>query len=163
MNLPELLQLERHVESTFAGLLADACENVYRSRQTDSNKTPRISIKAINGGIFQNQKLPIFTAPRWIYSAYQGRVELTIATNRTTEEDTDAHYILIGDVRARCHQHNIETWQNDRAYYAPPVFVFDIREGETSDDVQDTENLDMTKISFNILFSINPTQLPITT
>ena len=160
MDFPLIMQLERHVEATFFGVLTGVCENVYQSRQTNINASPRVTIKAITGEVFQRQKLPISIPPGWIYSAYEGQVQITVVTNRTTEAKSDAHYTLIGEVRERCQQYNMNAWQNATPEGTLPVLVFDIREGGTSDEIQDTEDLDLTQISFNILFSINPAVLP---
>jgi hypothetical protein len=110
--------------------------------------------------VFQNQKLPITTAPGWIYSAYEGRIELDVVTNRSLEADTGAHYTLLGEVRARMQQHALIAWQDDQENSTFPILIFDIREDGTSDDVEDLENLDTSKLIYNVLFSINPTSLP---
>ena len=160
MELRELLKLERHIEGVIVGAMEGACEFIYYSRMAEISNSPRIVVKSIVGSVFQNQKLPITTAPGWIYSAYEGQIVLDVVTNRTLEEDTGAHYTLLGEVRARMQQHALLAWQDEQENSVFPVLIFDIREDSTSDDADDTENLDTTTLTYNVLFSINPTSIP---
>lgn len=159
MNLSELLQFEKHVEGAFAGVLTAVCNNVYTSRLVDVNQTPRVSVKATIGGQFQNQKLLISEEPGWIYSSYSGKVSCTVATNRTTEKDSDAHAILTGQVRQRLHQFYFTAWLNEQRDDTP-IVVFDIRPADNEDSIIDIDDVDKTMLTVDILFSINPNALP---
>jgi len=160
MTIDEILRFEFHVEAVFSDLLNGAAENIYPSRSSDINNTPRIELKAVTLGITQErQKLIINTPPGWIYSAFNGNLITKISTNRTTENRSEAHATVVGLTRSRLQQFSLQAW-NDAQTSDIPIIVYDIREGETDDSVNDDDNVDVTQITHNIQFSINPNALP---
>lgn len=159
MELSKILQFEQNAEAVMMGVLLTACENVYHSRQVDTNASPRLSFKAIIGAEFQNQMLTISEAPGYIYSAYECRMEIVAATNRTTEAKSDAHNELLGQVRLRCSQYYVDQWQNDQLAIDVtilPNLITQVKPAENDDDESDTENLDNTKLTFSFILVINP-------
>lgn len=156
MNLEELLQLEKHLETGFTGLLKTVCANSDSSRSIDTSSSPRIEIKCYVGEVFQRQS-HLLNSGEQIYDTYNGRVELKLKTNRHTEDKSDAHHVLIGQTRAKCQQFNVRgTWKQ----YQDDVLVFDIREAGTDQSIVDTDDMDVTRLTFNLLFSINPASWP---
>jgi len=159
MTLYELLQYERHIEDTLIAMLGAVCENVYRSRTSNTAQTPRLEVKAFSGEVFQRQQTPIAAAPGWIYSTFDGRIEITAKTNRTSAQKTDAHIELIGKVRSILQQFAVVAWQNAQTALLP-ILLIDIRDAGTDDAVADTDDIDATTLRYGILFSINPNAIP---
>ena len=160
MDIPELLQFERHIESLAAAFVSGLCEFIYTSRTTNTNQTPRIELKAVVDGIVdERQKLLIAQKPGWIYSAYNGRLSAKVTTNRTTDDREQAHNELIGLVRSRLQQFYIIGYQEAQTNTLP-ILIYDIRQAQTEDTELDTEDLDVTQIVNSIQFSINKSALP---
>ncbi len=162
MELQDLMQFERWIEATMMGVLAAACENIYSSRLTSINATPRIGCKAIAGPRQNEQKLQILAAPGWIYSSYSGRIETTVTTNRTDDTPDNNHDALVGLARLRCNQFYIAEWQTSQTPPLP-ILVIDIRPVESDDTEGGDDNTDLTKLTHEIVFSINKDALPTTT
>ncbi len=156
MDLAEILQIEKHAENTFVGVFSAVCENVYRSRQTDVNATPRVSCKSIVGESEGNQQIQIASPLGNIYSSWRCRGEFTISTNRTTDANDDNHNALVGQIRARCIRANVDAWQNEQTSSALPIFITQMKPSENIDDEEDSDNVDNTKLSYEFIASINP-------
>ena len=156
MSLDELLQLERWLEDGTKGLLSDACPNVYGSRDAATATTPRIVVRAIVGEVTGNAHI-LSDAKRKIFDAWTGTLELIVSTSRPSSKDSHAHHELLGQVRARLLQISIAAnWRT----HQENVLIADIREGGTEDSFTDEQGIDVTKLSHNILFSINPDKWP---
>jgi len=160
MELTEILQFEKWIELTAMGVMQDACQNVYHSRQVDTNASPRIAFKATIGPAKDVQKLTINTPPGYIYSAYEGKLVSIVTTNRTTDAAVDEHNPLVAQVRLRMCDFYVQQFQESQTAILP-ILIFDIRPAENDDDEQDTENLDNTKLTHAFTFSINTAALPV--
>jgi hypothetical protein len=161
MTLGEIHQFEKNAESIMVGVLGDICQNVYRSRQVDVNQSPRLSVKAVIGAQFQNQKLNITEAPGFIYSAYECGLQVTVTTNRTTDEKSDFHNALLGQTRMQCSQFYVDAWQEEQPD-ALPNLITQLKPAQNDDDVADTEDLDNSKLTFTFILVINPQAFPFT-
>jgi len=162
MTLSEILQFERNTEAVMIGVLSDACEFVYHSRQTDTNQSPRIACKTIVGAQFQDQKLTIGVAPFYIYQCYECTMQVIVSTNRTTEETSSAHDDLLGQVRMRLSQYFVDDWQNAQLAISEdnvPNLVTQVKPSESDDDQADMENLDNTTLAIAFILVINPAAL----
>jgi len=100
MNLDTLFQFENHLENAFKGILKTATPNVYLSRSTDNSESPRLDLRASVVEGLNHARLAIDNV-RFVYDTYAGEIEIKVVTNRTTEEKSNAHNILKGQVRAR--------------------------------------------------------------
>lgn len=162
MQLSQIFQFEKNTEAVMIGVLSDACEFVYHSRQVDTNKSPRISCKSIIGAQFQNQKLTIAEDPGFIFQCYECKMEIVVSTNRTTEKTSGAHNELLGQVRLRCSQFYVDTWQSAMLENDPaslPNLITQVKPAGNDDSESDTGNLDNTKLSIDFILVINPASL----
>ena len=156
MNLDDLFQFEKNLEAAFSGILSTATPHVYLSRSTDTNQSPRLEIKATVGQT-QNHAKGMIDRVRWVYDTYDGTIEVKVVTNRTSEAKSDAHYKLIGQVRARMQLYWItQEWTKQNS----PLLVMDVREASSDTSFDDEMNLDTSTLTFAIYFSINPNAWP---
>lgn len=156
MELPEIFQLETHLEAGFKGVLSGAGFTVYHSRETDIAVTPRIEVKAIVGEIIDH--VHSFGDPRsWVYDCWNGSLEVTVTTNRESDKEPMNHRALLGLVRYRLQLAKIvQTWLS----HQQTVVITDIREQGTSDSFTDEKNLDYSVLNWLIVFNVNPTAWP---
>ena len=156
MNLDDLFQFEKNLEAAFAGILSTATPHVYLSRSTDSNQSPRLEIKATVGQT-QNHAKSMIDRGRWVYDTYDGTIEVNVVTNRTSEAKSDAHYKLVGQVRARMQLYWVtQEWVKQNS----PLLVMDVREASSDASFVDENDLDTSTLTFAIYFSINPNAWP---
>ena len=156
MNLDDLFQFEKNLESAFCGILKTATPNVYLSRSSDISQSPRLEIKATVGQT-QNHAKSMIDRVRWVYDTYDGAIEVKITTNRTSEAKSDAHYKLVGQVRARMQLYWItQEWVKQNS----PLLVMDVREASSDASFVDENDLDISTLTFAIYFSINPKAWP---
>ena len=149
-TLAEILQTEKHAENGFVSALNSSLpDGVFRSRDRRDDKTPRITLKVVQGKVGTHQHL--LTSGAIVWDTWDGMLTTELVTNRTTEEGLPTHDQLLGELRARLQLHAISlTWRN------PFVRLTDIREEGTDDSVEADSNLDITKINWFILYNINP-------
>jgi hypothetical protein len=162
MELSEILQLEENAEAVLIGALESVCPNIYGSRQSDTNESPRISCAVKVGAQFQEQKLTIGVEPFFVYSAYECRAEFVVTTNRTSEETTGAHNTLVGKVAQRLSEYYLNQYQNDQlavSSAALPCLVTQAKPAECENAEQDMENLDNTTLAITFILVINPAAL----
>lgn len=155
MDLAELLQLELHVENGFAGALKGAVPQVNPSQSSETAKTPRIDLKAVIGAVHGQRKL--LTSGREMFNVWNGQLQTTAVTNRTSERRSEAHNRMLGEIRARCQRFAILPEWNK---YSEAILLMDIREDGTEDSVEDSNDLDKTQINWQILFSLDPAAIP---
>jgi len=156
MNTDEIFQFEKNLEAAFAGILSTATPHVFLSRTTDVAKSPRLDIRATVGQT-QNHAKAMIDRVRWVYDTYDGAIEVKITTNRTSEEKSDAHYKLVGQVRARMQLYWItQEWAKQNS----PLLVMDVREASSDASFVDENDLDTSTLTFAIYFSINPKVWP---
>jgi hypothetical protein len=162
MELSEILQLEENAEAVLIGALESVCPNIYGSRQSDTNESPRISCSVKVGAQFQEQKLTIGVDPFFVHSAYECRAELVVTTNRTTEATSGAHNTLVGKVAQRLNEYYLLQYQNEQLAgnsAALPCLVTQVKPAESDNSEQDTENLDNTTLAITFILVINPAAL----
>lgn len=156
MSTDEIFQFEKNLESAFAGILSTATPHVFLSRSTDIAQSPRLDIKATVGQT-QNHAKAMIDRVRWVYDTYDAAIEVKVTTNRTSEEKSDAHYKLIGQVRARMQLYYVtQEWTKQNS----PLIVMDIREANSDASFVDENDLDISALTFAIYFSINPKVWP---
>lgn len=165
MIIEEILQIEKWGEEGFCGVLKDACDNVYRSRDKRTAESPRITVKMIQGEeeghVFLFEATNTYQPDTW-----KAELEVEIATNRTTETKSDAHYILLGQVRSRLRMQQLCPLPNDNVIperwtkHQSVLLLSSIKATGTKNDVSDPEDLDKTTLTFELLCYINPTAWP---
>jgi hypothetical protein len=149
-----ILQFERWLEEGFREILASVAPNVYTSRDIKTANSPRITILANIIGLASMHVHPT-TGGNSIYDAFEGEIEVEVETNRATEAKSNAHYELLGGVRAAMIDYLAQgAWNQSN-----PLRITDIRPQEAPHTV-DEDNLDSTKLSFYIVFNVNPSQWP---
>ena len=151
MSIDEIFQLEKHLETAFAGILATATPHVFLSRSVDVAKSPRLDVKTTIGQSLNHAKAMIDRV-RWIYDAYEGEMKIKVVTNRTAEEKSDAHYKLIGQLRARMQLYYVtQEWTKQNS----PLIIKDVRETSSTTNEVDENDLDISELTFYVLFGIN--------
>lgn len=156
MTTEELYQFEHWLELGFAGILAGTCPKIYKSREPLDLESPRIEIKAIVGNAMDHSKT--FGDGSDAYDAFDGSLEITVVTNRSTTEGTMTHDQLLGAVRSRLTmrylKHNATNWQS------PAVAPADLRAQGTVDSFFDGDCIDTTVLSYYLVFSVKQTAWP---
>ena len=156
MNLDTLFQFESHLESAFKGILQTATPNVYLSRSTDDAQSPRLDIRASVVEGLNHSRLAI-DGVRFVYDTYTGEIEVKVVTNRTSEEKSNAHNILKGQVRARLQQYYVtQEWTKQNS----PLLIMDVREASNTTSEADEDDLDTSILTYAIIFSISPNAWP---
>ena len=154
MNLDELYQFEKLLETGFAQLLAGVCPDIYTSREAAELVSPRVEIKAVLGPALQHHKAS-YAGSTSEHDAFEATLEVTIATNRTGNEGTLNHPRLIGSVRSRLVMRQIvQTWKS------PVALIADIRGTGTIDTFSDENDIDFTTLSYYLTFSVAPSAWP---
>ncbi len=162
-SLAEVLQFEKWTEQGFVELLSTACKNVYDSMDIATADSPRVIVRVTIGEINGNHE-HVFTEGgadesghfRSAFDAYDAIVEMEIATNRETEAKTDAHYLLVGAVRAIMQRdYVVINWNQNN-----PIYVNDVRQQATERTVDADKNLDITTIPHYFLFNVKPESWP---
>lgn len=152
-TLAEIMQTEKHVEDGFVAVLKGACPSVYRPRDRRDDSNPKIVLRVIQGKVGLHQHLLASSAIVW--DTWEGMLETSVTSNRTTEDGMPTHDQILGELRARLQLHALAlTWKN------PYVRLTDIREDGTDVDVEIDSNLDITKINWQLLYNINPAVWP---
>ena len=156
--IPEILQFEKHLEYGVLSLLAGCADNLYHSREVTAANTPRIEVKAITGAALNHaHKFPNVNSQAFMYDAYEGTIEITIATNREVDAPTQTHLQLLGLVRAKLQRVNVlANWQT----YQHVILITDIREQGTTDSFIDEQGVDYSVIEHYVLFNVNPDAWP---
>lgn len=156
MNLDTLFQFENHLEAAFSGILETATPNVFLSRVTDASKSPRLDIRAsVVEGL--NHAKQMIDGVRWVYDTYTGEIEVKVVTNRTSEEKSNAHNVLKGQVRARMQLYWVtQEWTKQNS----PLLVMDVREASNTTSERDEQDLDTSILTYALIFSINPKAWP---
>ena len=156
MNLDTLFQFESHLESAFKGILQTATPNVYLSRETNTAQSPRLDIRASVVEGLNHSRLAI-DGVRFVYDTYTGEIEVKVVTNRTSEEKSNAHNILKGQVRARLHQYYVtQEWTKQNS----PLLIMDVREASNTTSEADEDDLDTSILTYAIIFCISPNAWP---
>lgn len=156
MNLDTLFQFESHLENAFKGILQTATPNVYLSRSTDNSESPRLDIRASVVEGLNHAKLAV-DGVRWVYDTYTGEIEVKVVTNRTTEEKSNAHNILKGQVRARMQLYYVtQEWAKQNS----PLLIMDVREASNTTSEADEDDLDTSILTYALIFCISPNAWP---
>lgn len=156
MNLDTLFQFENHLENAFKGILKTATPNVYLSRSTDNSESPRLDIRASVVEGLNHAKLAI-DGVRFVYDTYAGEIEIKVVTNRTTEEKSNAHNVLKGQVRARMQLYYVtQEWTKQNS----PLLIMDVREASNTTSESDEDDLDTSILTYALIFCINSNAWP---
>lgn len=164
MSLATVLQFEKHLETGFIELLSGACQHIYGSLSSELAESPRVTVRAtvgeINGNhehVFEDGGADEGGHFRSAYDAYNASVECIIETNRITEEKSDAHYSLIGEVRAKMQRdYAVLNWNQGN----PIAINTDLREVGSIRAVNDEKTIDSTTITFTFVFNVKPESWP---
>jgi len=160
MDIQDIFCFERHLEQGFIALLQGLAPNIYGSRDTRTAASPRMTVKAVVGGIADRHVHP-FPSGKFAYDCYLGNLSVEIVTNRTTAnipptQQPGEHQALTGRARAALEFYRIvDTW----AAVQQTVIITDIYADGTEDSFQDND-LDYTTLSFNLVFNVNPAAWP---
>ena len=154
MTREELFQFEYWLELAFAGLLAGTCPLIYKSREADELQSPRIEIKAVLGKALEHRKAYSDGVTN-DFDAYEATLEITVATNRAAVEGTPTHNQLLGSVRSRVSmKYALANWESD------VTVINDIRPQGTIDTFSDENCIDLTSLSFYLVFNVKPSAWP---
>lgn len=155
LPLNQLLQFERWLEEGFREILANVAPNNYTSRDTNTQESPRTTTLATIGEIASGHVHPT-TGGNSIYDAFEGEMEVEVATNRTTEAKSDKQYEIIGGVRAAMVDYLVQrNWNQNN-----PMRITDVRPTGAEHTVDAENNLDLTAMKFYIVFNVEPSQWP---
>lgn len=155
LPLNQLLQFERWLEEGFREILANVAPNNYTSRDVNTQASPRTTTLATIGEVAALHVHPT-TGGNSIYDAFEGEIEVEVATNRTTESKSNVQYEVIGAVRAAMVDYLVQRNWNQQN----PLRITDVRPVSAEHTVDTENNLDLTAMKFYILFNVNPDQWP---
>ena len=154
MTREELFQFEKWLELAFEGLLTGATTHIFKSREADPLQSPRIEIKAVLGKALEHRK-GYTDGKTNDFDAYEATLEITVATNRATEEGAPNHNQLLGTVRSRVSmKYALANWASD------VTVILDIRPQGTIDTFSDENCIDLTALSFYLVFNVKPSAWP---
>lgn len=159
-SLQNIFELESHIEGGFKDSLVLQgvlqADSIFVSRRMLTKNTPWVEIKAVVGSVARHEHLLSTVTQAKCWDAWQGKLETMIATNRSDNPKDLSHQQMLGRVRCALQLFNTDTFYKNQI-----VRITDIRESPgTEDTFTDDQNCDFTKISWFLLFNINPESWP---
>jgi hypothetical protein len=165
MSLPlaEILAVEANTEASIIALL-DSClpapttgaKLIYPKRSARTADTPRLEVMVITGEA-QKDHEHVFQNKQSVYDSWQCELQIKVATNRTSDQNSPTHSALLGRVRAKLQRAvAVAEWNQ-----AATVLLVDIRELGTIDSFDDGDNLDFSVLSWFLFIQINPDAWPV--
>jgi hypothetical protein len=151
MTLEDIYQFEKHLEDGFETVLTGAVANIYKSYETGDRISPRVEIKAFCDSSLNRQK--VFADGTQLDNAFEGRLEMTVTTNRMV----GSHHALLGAIRARMSVRYLNL--NDE-FDNEALAIEGIHQRETLDSFEDEDNVDITVLSYYVVFSIKDSAWP---
>jgi hypothetical protein len=153
MTHEELYQFEHWLELGFASILAGTCPKIYKSREPLDLESPRVEIKAIIGNAMSDHAKG-FADGSEAYDAFDGSLEITVVTNRSTTEGTLTHDQLLGAVRSRLTMRYLKACNPLSNWQSPALAPTDLRATGTADTFFDGNDTDTTVLSYFLVFSV---------
>lgn len=159
-NTEALLSFEDPIELAFVRFLKDRYQviNAYPSRSTATAETPFVEVSLTTGNALRHGKIHFlgkdtqgFQSP----DAWQGDLSFRINTQRNT--NAELHKSYLGKIRDMSTMHRIVQLWDVASWYR----ISGISGGASKKFSDDERNLDITEISYTLIFNIHPDAWPI--
>jgi hypothetical protein len=160
-----IFQYEEHIERAIVGMLKGISGVTLYDQLTrgETAKSPRVEVRYVNGEDKDHQhnfanytNVPTSGGNQnnrqFAYDAVEGRIELSIITNRTVDTKELNHRRILGLVRQRMTPAYVFLHWAD---YVQIILPNDIRSQGTIDVLRNEDDLDVSIMSYYILTNVN--------